>query len=94
MKFKLEQRKKLMILSQERLNKVREARALLDTAQWDYHNAANSLNNMTTQQDESAIHIQSLLNAINTVDNKENITVDLFYNISEFFEKIVFYSKM
>jgi len=33
-------------------------------------------------------HIQSLLNAINTVDNKENITVDLFYNISEFFEKI------
>ena len=33
-------------------------------------------------------HIQSLLNAINTVDNKENITIDLFYNISEFFEKI------
>ena len=46
-----------MILSQERLNKVREARALLDTAQWDYHNAANSLNNMTTQQDESAMNL-------------------------------------
>ena len=25
-------------------------------------------------------HIQSLLNAINTVDNKENITVDLSHN--------------
>ena len=39
-------------------------------------------------------HIQSLLNAINTVDNKENITIDLFYNISEFFEKIDKYSKI
>ena len=33
-------------------------------------------------------HTQSLVNAINTVKNKDNITVDLFYNISEFFEKI------
>jgi len=33
-------------------------------------------------------HIQSIINAIETVDNKENITVDLFYNISEYFEKI------
>ena len=33
-------------------------------------------------------HIQSLINAVNTVENKENITIDLFYNISEFFEKI------
>jgi len=33
-------------------------------------------------------HIQSLVNAINTVKNKENVTIDLFYNISEFFEKI------
>jgi len=33
-------------------------------------------------------HIQSLINAIDTVKNKENITVDLFYNISEYFEKI------
>ena len=33
-------------------------------------------------------HVQSIINAIETVDNKENITVDLFYNISEYFEKI------
>jgi len=33
-------------------------------------------------------HIQSLINAVNTVENKDNITIDLFYNISEFFEKI------
>ena len=33
-------------------------------------------------------HVQSIVNAIETVDNKENITVDLFYNISEYFEKI------
>ena len=33
-------------------------------------------------------HIQSLINAINTVENKENITIDLFYNISEYFEKV------
>ena len=33
-------------------------------------------------------HIQSIINAVETVDNKENITVDLFYNISEYFEKI------
>ena len=33
-------------------------------------------------------HIQSLVNAINVVKNKDNITVDLFYNISEYFEKI------
>jgi len=33
-------------------------------------------------------HIQSLINAIDTVENRENINVDLFYNISEYFEKI------
>jgi len=33
-------------------------------------------------------HVQSIINAIETVDNKKNITVDLFYNISEYFEKI------
>ena len=33
-------------------------------------------------------HIQSILNAIQTVDNKENIHVDLFFNVSEYFEKI------
>ena len=33
-------------------------------------------------------HIQSILNAIQTVDNKENIHVDLLFNISEYFEKI------
>tara|TARA_R110001592_G_scaffold348004_1_gene641861 strand:- start:5038 stop:6063 length:1026 start_codon:yes stop_codon:yes gene_type:complete len=33
-------------------------------------------------------HIQSIINAVETVDNKENIHVDLFFNISEYFEKI------
>jgi len=33
-------------------------------------------------------HVQSIINAVETIDNKENITVDLFYNISEYFEKI------
>ena len=33
-------------------------------------------------------HVQSIINAVETVDNRENITVDLFYNISEYFEKI------
>lgn len=33
-------------------------------------------------------HIQSIVNAIDTIDNKENIQVDLFFNISEYFEKI------
>ena len=33
-------------------------------------------------------HIQSLINAIDAVENRENINVDLFYNISEYFEKI------
>lgn len=32
--------------------------------------------------------IQSVINASNTVENRENITVELFYNISEYFEKI------
>lgn len=34
------------------------------------------------------LYIQSLINAIETVDNKENITLDFVFNISEFFEKI------
>lgn len=33
-------------------------------------------------------HIQSINNALDTVDNKENVQVDLFFNISEYFEKI------
>ena len=33
-------------------------------------------------------HIQSIINAVETVDNKENIQVDLFFNISEYFERI------
>lgn len=33
-------------------------------------------------------HIQSIVNTVNTVENKENITVHLYYNISEYFEKI------
>ena len=33
-------------------------------------------------------HIQSIINTVNEVDNKENIHVDLFFNISEYFEKI------
>ena len=32
--------------------------------------------------------IQSLLNATKDVENKNNITVDLFFNLSEFFEKV------
>ena len=31
---------------------------------------------------------QSLINAINTVTNKENITIDYYFNMSEYFEKI------
>lgn len=33
-------------------------------------------------------HIQSIINAVNTVENPENITIELFFNISEYFEKI------
>ena len=33
-------------------------------------------------------HIQSILNAIETIKNKENVHVDLLFNISEYFEKI------
>ena len=33
-------------------------------------------------------HIDSIVNAVNRVENKQNITVDLFFNISEYFEKI------
>ena len=38
--------------------------------------------------DSSEKVIDGIINAIETVDNKKNITVDLFYNISEYFEKI------
>ncbi len=31
---------------------------------------------------------QSIINAIETVDNRENITIDYFFNISEYFEKV------
>ena len=33
-------------------------------------------------------HINSIVNAVNRVRNKQNITVDLFFNISEYFEKV------
>jgi hypothetical protein len=33
-------------------------------------------------------HIDSIVNAVNVVENKQNVTVDLFFNISEYFEKI------
>ena len=33
-------------------------------------------------------HIQSINNALDTVDNKENVRVDLFFNISEYFERV------
>ena len=32
--------------------------------------------------------IQSIYNALETVDNKHNVCVDLFFNISEYFERI------
>lgn len=31
---------------------------------------------------------QSIINALSEVDNKENVTVDYFFNISEYFEKV------
>ena len=33
-------------------------------------------------------HVQSINNALETVSNKQNVTVDLFFNISEYFEKV------
>jgi len=33
-------------------------------------------------------HIQSICNALETVENKENVHVELFFNISEYFERI------
>ena len=33
-------------------------------------------------------HIQSIVNAVNEVENQENITVDLFFNLSEYFERV------
>ena len=33
-------------------------------------------------------HIQSIINAAENVDNKENITIKLFFNISEYFERV------
>ena len=30
-------------------------------------------------------HIQSIINSVNEVDNQENVSVDLFFNISEYF---------
>jgi len=33
-------------------------------------------------------HIDSIVNAVDTVENRQNIIVDLFFNISEHFEKI------
>ena len=33
-------------------------------------------------------HIQSINNALSTIDNPENVKVDLFFNISEYFERI------
>ena len=33
-------------------------------------------------------HVQSINTALETVSNKQNVTVDLFFNISEYFEKV------
>ena len=33
-------------------------------------------------------HIDSIIDAANQIENKENITVNLFFNVSEYFEKI------
>ena len=33
-------------------------------------------------------HIQSIINATDRVANRDNITIDLMYNISEYFEKV------
>ena len=32
--------------------------------------------------------VQSIINAVKTVENRENITVELFFNMSQYFEKI------
>ena len=34
-------------------------------------------------------HVQSINNEVETVSNKQNVTVDLFFNISEYFEKLI-----
>ena len=57
MKFSLEQRKKLMILSHERLVKVKESQSLLDSAQWDYHYASHALNVLDGLQDDNALKL-------------------------------------
>ena len=33
-------------------------------------------------------NVQSIVNVVNEVENKENITVDLFFNLSEYFERV------
>lgn len=33
-------------------------------------------------------HIQSLVQCVNEVENKENITIDLFFNLSQYFEEL------
>ena len=35
-----------------------------------------------------ADHVQSICNALDTIDNTDNVRVDLFFNVSEYFEKI------
>ena len=38
--------------------------------------------------DMATEHIQSINNALSTIDNIDNVRVDLFFNISEYFERI------
>ena len=33
--------------------------------------------------DMAVEHAQSIINAVDTIDNKENVTIELFFNISE-----------
>ena len=57
MKFSFEQRKKLMTLSHDRHEKVKEASGLLVSAGWDYHNASHALNIVDGSQDNNAMSL-------------------------------------
>ena len=43
---------------------------------------------MFYEVDMVADHVQSICNALDTIDNTDNVRVDLFFNVSEYFEKI------
>ena len=52
------------------------------------HNYIIGTHIMFYEIDMAVEHAQSIINAVDTVDNTENVMVDLFFNISEYFEKI------